>query len=157
MSTFTIYLAALLIGVIAGLRALTALAAVSWAAYAGALHVQGTPLAFLAFWVTPWVLTVLAVAELVNDQLPRTPSRKKPAPFAARIVSGAVSGAAIAITGGSWLVGLVLGGIGAIIGTLGGASVRARLARAFHRDRPAAVLEDGIAIVGAAFAVAVLS
>ena len=42
-----IYLLALLIGVVAGLRALTAPAAVSWAAHLGWLHLQNTWLAFL--------------------------------------------------------------------------------------------------------------
>ena len=42
------FLAALLIGVVAGLRAFTAPAAVSLAAYLGWLPVAGTPLAFLA-------------------------------------------------------------------------------------------------------------
>ncbi len=41
----TVYVLALLIGVIAGLRALTAPAAVSWAAWLGWLPLQGTPLA----------------------------------------------------------------------------------------------------------------
>jgi uncharacterized membrane protein len=39
----TIYLAALLIGVVAGLRTMTAPAAVSWAASLGAIHLNGFP------------------------------------------------------------------------------------------------------------------
>ncbi len=42
-----LYGIALLIGVVAGLRAMTAPAAVSWAAALGLLKLQGTPLAFL--------------------------------------------------------------------------------------------------------------
>jgi len=71
-----IYLLAMLIGIVAGLRALTAPAAVSWAAYAGVLPVHGTWLSFLGFWLTPYILTVLAAVEFVTDQLPTTPSRK---------------------------------------------------------------------------------
>ena len=43
---------------------------------------------------------------------------------------------------------------GAVIGTLGGAEARARLARAFGRDMPAALIEDVVAIVGAFLIVA---
>ena len=97
---------ALLIGVVAGLRALTAPAAVSWAAHAGLLPLAGTPLAFLGHPVTPWILTALALAELVADQLPSTPSRKVPVQFGARLLTGALAGAAIyaawAFFGGGW-------------------------------------------------------
>lgn len=82
----SVYVLALLIGVIAGLRAMTAPAAVSWAAHLGWLPLQGTPLAFLGFTATPYIFTVLAVVELITDQLPETPSRKVPMQFGARIV-----------------------------------------------------------------------
>jgi len=88
-----IYLLALLIGIVAGLRALTAPAAVSWAAYLGGLSLHGTWLAFLGATATPYILTVFAIGELVSDQLPSTPSRKFPSGFGARILTGALSGA----------------------------------------------------------------
>src|SRR5450755_2426445 len=86
---------AFLIGVIAGLRSLTAPAAVSWAARLGWLHLDGTPLAFLGYAATPYIFTVLALFELVNDKLPKTPSRTVPPQFIARVVMGGFSGAAI--------------------------------------------------------------
>jgi uncharacterized membrane protein len=139
---------AFLIGVAAGLRALTPLAAVSWAAYLGWLKLEGTWLAFLGANVTPYIASVLALAELLGDKLPTTPSRKTSMPFGARILSGALCGAALAAPGGSSALGLCLGAIGAVIGTLGGAALRARLAQAFGKDLPAALLEDAIAIGG---------
>jgi uncharacterized membrane protein len=72
------YVLALLIGVVAGLRALTPVAAVSWAARLGRLHLENTWLAFLGYAATPYILTVLALFELVNDKLPKTPSRRSP-------------------------------------------------------------------------------
>jgi uncharacterized membrane protein len=144
-----IYLLALLIGVVAGLRAMMAPAVVSWAAHLGAIDLGGTWLAFLGNAWVPWVLTALAVGELVTDQLPTTPSRTVLPQFAARIVSGALSGAALGVAAGSWLVGAVLGAGGAVIGTLGGRAIRARLAVSFGRDRPAAILEDLAALTGA--------
>jgi uncharacterized membrane protein len=140
-----IYALALLIGVVAGLRAMTAPAAVSWGAALGWIHVQGTWLAFMGYRFTPYIFTVLALVELVTDQLPKTPSRKVPQQFGARILSGALCGAAIGASGGSWVIGLVLGAVGAVVGTLGGAELRARLARAVG-DVPAALIEDAIAI-----------
>ena len=144
-----IVILALVIGVIAGLRAMTAPAAVSWAARLGRLNLGSTGLAFLGYAYTPWIFTALALAELVTDQLPSTPSRTTPAPFATRVVVGALCGAAIAAPGGALLIGAVAGAIGAVVGTLGGRAVRGRLAAAFNNDHPAAFIEDAVAIGGA--------
>ena len=140
---------ALVIGIIAGLRSMIAPAAIAWAAACGRLQLDGSWLAFLGYRFTPWVLSLLAVGELVTDQLPSTPSRKVPVQFGGRLLTGAVSGAAIGVGTGSWIVGLLLGLVGAVIGTLGGAAVRGRLATAFGRDLPAALIADAVAILGA--------
>jgi len=142
-------LLAILIGIIAGLRSMTAPAVVSWAARLGWIHLDSSWLAFFGYAWTPWVLSICAVGELVVDKLPSTPSRKAPPSFAFRIVSGAISGAAIGISRGSLIMGLIGGAIGAVIGTLGGAAVRSVLARKFGRDLPAALLEDAVAVIGA--------
>ena len=144
-----IYALAFLIGVIAGLRAMTAPAAVSWSAALGWIHLEDSWLAFLGYRFTPYVFTILAAAELVTDQLPSTPSRKVPQQFGARIVSGALCGAALGISGGSWIGGLVAGILGAVAGTLGGAEARARLVAAIGGwDLPIALLEDAVAVFG---------
>ena len=146
----SIYVLAFLIGVIAGLRALTAPAVVSWAARLGWLHVENTWLAFLGFAATPYIISVLAIGELIADKLPKTPSRKAPPGFIARIVTGGLSGAALGASGGSWIVGLIAGVIGAIAGTFGGYGFRTRLVKATGgKDLPIALLEDLIAIGGA--------
>ncbi|WP_296596016.1 DUF4126 domain-containing protein [Phenylobacterium sp.] len=152
----TFYLAALLLGVIAGLRAVTPVAAVSWAAALGILKLAGTPLAFLGAAVTPWIVSAIAVGELVNDKLPNTPSRKVPVQFGGRIVSGGLAGATVGLSAGALLPGLVLGAVGAVLGTLGGAWARGRLAGALGRDLPAALAEDLAAVGGAALVVACL-
>lgn len=152
----TLYIFAFLIGVIAGLRTMTAAAAVSWAAWMGALPLAGTPLAFLGATATPWILSVLAVGELVADQLPRTPSRKVPIQFGARLLVGAVAGAAVGVAMDHMLTGAGLGLIGALIGTYGGAEARARMAAAFESDRPAALIEDAVAVAAAVIIVLVL-
>jgi uncharacterized membrane protein len=142
-----LYGLALLAGIVAGSRTFTAPAAVSWAARLGYLNLDGSWLAFMGYSWTPWIFTLLAIVEMVGDQLPSTPSRKVPMQFGARIVGGALSGATIGAAAGSWIIGLIAGAIGAVIGTFGGAEIRARMAKAFGRDAPAAFLEDAGAII----------
>jgi uncharacterized membrane protein len=145
-SVFILVLA-FLIGIVAGLRALTAPAAVSWAAHLGLLPLQGTPLAWLGYAFTPYIFTVLALGELFNDKLPKTPSRTIPPQFITRVVTGALSGAAIGAARQSLILGLIAGAIGAVAGTLGGSAIRSKLAGVFGKDLPAALLEDAVAII----------
>jgi uncharacterized membrane protein len=145
-----IFLAALLLGVVAGLRAMLPLAAVAWATRVGWLDFGDSWLAILGHVWAPWILTLLSVGELVADKLPSTPSRTVPLQFGTRLVVGAAAGALLALgSGAPWIGGLVAGLIGAIGGTLGGRAMRARLAAKFGRDLPAALIEDAIAIAGA--------
>jgi len=148
MSTYAM---AFLMGVVAGLRSMTAPAAVSWAARLGWLHLGNTWLAFLGAAITPYILSVVAVGELINDKLPKTPSRKAPMPFAVRLVVGAACGAALGEQSGALIGGLVCGVLGAVAGTLGGYEARTRAARAIGgKDLPIALLEDAVAVCGAA-------
>jgi uncharacterized membrane protein len=141
---------AFIIGVVAGLRAMTAPAAISWAARLGRLHLEDTWLAFLGFAWTPWILSIAALGELVNDKLPGTASRKTPPQFIARILSGSLCGAAIGASLGSLVTGLLAGALGSVAGTLGGAEARSRLVKVTGgKDWPIAVLEDAVAVVTA--------
>ena len=152
-----IYVLALLIGIIAGLRAMTAPAAVSWAAHLGWFSVAATPMAFMGYQWTPWIFTVLAIVELISDQLPTTPSRKVPMQFGARVIMGGLAGATIGAAGGMLIAGLVVGVVGAVLGTYGGAAARGSLARSFGRDLPAALIEDVVAVGGAILIVAAVA
>lgn len=150
-----LYIAVLLIGIVAGLRAMTAPAAVAWAAWLGWIAVPG----WAGFMASVWAVAIfsaLALAEFVTDQLPSTPSRKVPQQFGARIVSGAFCGAVLGVASGQWIVTLLFGAAGAVLGTLGGAEARGRLAAGFGQDRPAALIEDAVAILGALVIVRVL-
>jgi uncharacterized membrane protein len=152
-------IAAFVIGFIAGLRTMTAPAFIAWAGRLGRLRLEGTLLSFLGLPVTAWVFTALALGELVADKLPSTPARTRPGPFVARIVSGAMSGGAImAGTGGSLVLGAVLGAIGAVAGTLAGYHARARLVPALGvPDAAVALVEDLVAVGGALLIVAGLN
>jgi uncharacterized membrane protein len=144
------YILAFLIGVVTGLRSMTAPAAVSWAARLGWLHLENTWLAFFGFAATSYILTALAIGELIADKLPRTPSRKTPVPFIGRILAGALCGAGLGAASQSLIGGLVAGALGGVAGTLGGYEFRARLVKAIGgNDLPIALLEDAIAIGGA--------
>ena len=155
-SIVAVSLLSLLIGVVAGLRTMTAVAAVSWAAYLGSLDLSGSWLLFLGYSWTPWILSTFALIEFVTDQLPSTPSRRVPVQFGARIASGALSGAAVGTPSGAMLAGAVAGIVGAIVGTLGGSTARGQLAKAFGSDPPAAFVEDVVALLGALLIVVAL-
>ena len=135
-----------LTGTASGLRALIGLAAVSWAAHLGYLHLDHTWLAFLGYAYIPYVLTFMAIGEMVNDKLPKTPSRLIPPQFITRIVTGALCGVATGMSANQTVLGLLAGIIGSVAGTFGGAKARGFLAKLFGRDLPAALLEDLVAI-----------
>jgi uncharacterized membrane protein len=138
-----------LIGVIAGLRALMAPTMVSWGAGMGWIPLADTGLHWMGSPITRYFLSFAELGEIVNDKLPKTPSRKVPPQFITRVVMGGFSGAAIGLAEGSWIVGLVAGAAGAVVGTLGGAELRGRLVKAIGgKDLPIALLEDAIALVG---------
>ena len=150
MSASEILLLAFLLGVVAGLRSLTAPAVLAWAAHRNWLNVHNTPLSFMASTAAMIIFVLLAVGELIADQLPSTPSRTAPPGLIARIVMGGLCGAGIAAAGlQSLMVGAMLGIVGALIGTFGGFQVRTRLVTAFKvPDLVVATLEDVVAIGG---------
>ena len=149
MTHFLVLLLALLIGVVAGLRALTAPAVVAWAAMLDWINLDGTWAEWVGHPITVAVLTILAVGELITDQLPKTPSRKTAMQFAARLITGGFSGAVIGTAWGYPWGGLGAGLIGAVLGTLGGYEARRRLAAAnAGHDLPVALVEDVVAVLG---------
>lgn len=141
------------IGIIAGLRSLTAPAVVAWAARRGWLNLHGTSLSFMGSTAAVAIFTILAVLELVADQLPSTPARTKPPGLVARILMGGLSGAAVALAGGqSGAIGACLGAVGGVVGAFAGYQVRTGLVRALKvPDIVIALLEDLVAIAGALF------
>jgi uncharacterized membrane protein len=145
----TILVFSFFIGVIAGLRTMMAPAIVSWAAGFGRVPLEGSPLHFMSHPATRYIFGIAALGELVIDKLPKTPSRKATPPFIARVITGALSGAALGASQRALSGGLIAGAVGAIAGTLGGAEVRSRLVKATGgKDLPIALLEDAIAIIG---------
>lgn len=149
MSPTFILFAAFALGVVSGLRSLTGPAVIAWAARLGWIDLGATHLSF--FGTTPAVVifTVLAAFELVTDKLPKTPPRTAPAGLIARIVLGALSGAAVAAAGGQqFAIGAVLGALGGVVGAFGGYQIRTRIVKALGvQDFYVAVSEDVLAIL----------
>lgn len=156
MPTTTLAVLAFLMGAIAGLRSMTAPAVVAWGARLGRLQLEGAALAFLGSAVAAWLLAAAALGELVADKLPTTPSRTRPGPFAGRILTGALSGAALSAgNGGTLTAGAAAGALGAVAGTVGGYAARTRLVPALGvPDYVVAVAEDVVAVGGALLIVA---
>jgi uncharacterized membrane protein len=148
MSSGFVLLLAFGIGVVAGLRSMTAPAVVTWAAHVGWISLSGSPLTFMgAVWAVA-IFTLGALGEFVADQLPATPARTTAIPLIARIVIGLLTGACLGIAGSAslWL-GALIGAIGAIAGAFGGYQARVGLVRTLHvPDIAIAIPEDMVAV-----------
>ncbi|MCV7299082.1 DUF4126 family protein [Mycobacterium barrassiae] len=156
MTHFLVLVLALLIGVIAGLRAMTAPAVIAWGALLGWINLDGKWSEWVAHPITVTVLTIFLLVELVTDQLPKTPSRKTAPQFITRLIMGGFAGAVIGSAFFHTFSALGAGIVGAVLGTLGGAAVRTKLYEANNgKDRPGAFLEDVVA-VGGGFLIAFL-
>ena len=148
-----VFIFAVGIGLVAGLRSLLAPAIVAWAAHFGCLNLQGSPLAFVGSTTAVAIFTIFAIGELVADKLPKTPKRTAFAPLLARILLGGLCGASLcAAAGKSLLAGALLGGIGGVIGAFVGYEIRRRLVNTLHiKDFFVAISEDLIATALACF------
>ena len=148
-----------LLGATTGLRSLTPMAMLCWYAYLGWLPVQGTWAEWSSELRVAVIFTVLAVAELVADKLPRIPSRVAPAPLLWRLALGGLAGAIAATSlDGPGIEGVVLAVIGTLLGAFGGFMVRRDLVEKIGcADWPVAVGEDLLTIVFAGFAMHVLT
>ena len=149
------FLLALGIGIVAGLRSLTAPAVVAWGAHLNWLNLHGSPLAFMGSTTAVAIFSLLAIGELVADKLPMIPKRTAPAPLIARIITGGLCGACLcAAAGQSFVAGALLGGIGGIVGAFLGYGIRRRLVNYLHvNDFVVAVCEDVVAVGLALFLV----
>jgi len=159
MAILTWLIAIPLLGVVTGMRSMTAMAVLCWFAYRGDLSLDDT----WAFWagklITAVIFTVLALAELVADKLPKTPNRTAPGPLLARVVFGGLVGAIVAAgLDGSEFEGVILGVGGALIGTFGGFLIRREIVLQLGcKDWPVALAEDVSAIVCAVLAMGVVT
>jgi uncharacterized membrane protein len=145
-----LYLGCFSIGIIAGLRSLTAPALVSWAAHLGWLDLSGSWLSFLGLRAAIIILSFLALCELVADKLPKTPNRTDLGPLVFRAITGGLSSMAICASAHqSPVIGTILGVLGSLASAFAGYEIRHRLVEAFGLpDFGVAVAEDIVAIGG---------
>jgi uncharacterized membrane protein len=150
-----VFVLAVGIGVVAGLRSLTAPAIVAWAAHLGWLNLHGSRLAFMGSITAVAIFSVLALGELIADKLPKMSKRTDVAPLLARIVTGGLCGACLFAAAGRLAVaGALLGGTGGVVGAFLGYEFRRRLVHNLHmKDFIVAVGEDLFAIGLALFLV----
>jgi uncharacterized membrane protein len=154
MANRTSLLRALGIGFVAGLRSMTAPAAISWAAANRRINLGHSPLALLGSERASRTAAKLALGEIVADKTPFIPSRLKPASLSFRLISGGICGAAISLSDHEDpRAGAALGAAGALVGSLLGYAFRTQISKQFDLpDFPVALLEDALA-VGTAVAV----
>ena len=127
-------LAAFLLGIIAGLRSLTAPAVLLLIRHRS---------------VVAYLLGVFAILEYAIDLSPNAPARTQLVGLVARFLSGAFCGGWLAATEHvSLFLGALLGGLGGVAGAYLGLAARTGAIRLIGRV-PAALLEDALAIVGA--------
>src|SRR4051794_7381151 len=95
---------------------------------------------------TAAVLGIAALGELIADKLPVTPSRVRPVPFAARVITGGTAAAFQSLAQGRRSDrGALFGSLGALVGTLGGYWLRNSLTR-WLPPLLAALVEDALAV-----------
>ncbi|MGA2097120.1 MAG: DUF4126 family protein [Candidatus Acidiferrum sp.] len=155
MSTTYVLFLAFAIGIVSGMRSLTAPAVSAWAAKYSWLNLAGSRLAFMGSTAAVAIFSVLAVVELIADKLPSAPSRTQPVGLIARFGCGALSGACVGVSAGNSIApGAILGAVGGLAGAFAGYQWRTGLVRALKvPDFPIALLEDLIAIGGGLFIV----
>jgi uncharacterized membrane protein len=111
-----VYIKALSMGVIAGMRSMSAPAFVSnYLAHQNSKELTNSSFSLMGSARVANVLKIAAVGEMVADKLPAIPARISPGPLMARILSGALCGASICTAEGKRAdVGGILGGLSAI-------------------------------------------
>ncbi|WP_260735809.1 DUF4126 domain-containing protein [Tunturiibacter lichenicola] len=148
-----------LLGVVTGMRTMTAIAILCWFAHVGHLPVEDT----WAFWsaklVTAIVFSVFALGEYIVDKLPKTPNRTAPFPLIARLVFAGLVGAIVAAgLNGSGVESVILCIGGALVGAFAGFLIRREIViRLNSKDWPVALVEDASAILCAVLAMGIIT
>jgi uncharacterized membrane protein len=146
LSTYT---KAACLGLIAGMRTMSAPALVSGMLTATCSdELVGTPLEWFALPTTAAVFKLLAAGELIADKLPGVPARTEPGALIGRGVMGALSGSAVCVADGEGMVeGAVIGALSAVASAFAFYHLRRWLTEATPLpDSAVAVAEDALAL-----------
>ena len=140
-------LASFLMGLVGGQRAMTPLAAVGIAAARGELPRDNGAPAILSRPIVAAGVLALAMGEMAGDKQKTAPDRIVPVGLAARFVTSAIAGAALAPRRQRWL-GAAVGGVTAVVASYPG--WRARMATMPRYGQTATgVVEDAAVLAGA--------
>lgn len=139
---------AILMGAVAGMRAMTPLAAVANAARSGTLPRDNGAPRLLANPLASAGMLALAGGELIGDKMKTAPDRIVPAGMVARVATGMIAGAALAPRRQRGLAALLGAGVavGAAYLTF---DLRMRALRRYGQT-PTGAVEDAIAVAAAA-------
>jgi uncharacterized membrane protein len=143
-------LASFLIGLVGGQRAMTPLAAVSIAAARGELPDDNGAPAILAHPLVAAGTLVLAIGEMAGDKQKTAPDRIVPIGLAARFVTSAIAGAALAPREERW-AGAALAGVTAVVASYPG--WRARMASMRTYGQTSTGFVEDAAVLAAAVAI----
>ncbi len=144
-----LYLRAAGIGLVAGMRSMSAPALTShYLSKEPSLFLSSSPLKGIASPTTANVLKFMALGEMIVDKLPGVPSRTDLGPLAARAVSGGVCAAAIcAAEGEPPGVGAAIGAASAVASAFFFYTLRRNFGRATGiPDAVSALAEDTLAL-----------
>jgi uncharacterized membrane protein len=135
-----------LMGVVTGMRSMTALAVLCWCAWLGLLPETGWA-AWSATLVAAIVFGLCAAGEYAGDLSPRAPSRTTMFPLTVRLIVGAVVGVLSAHALNEPIAGGVVFGVsGVLVGAYGGVRVRVWVAKKLGRDWPVGISESALAL-----------
>jgi uncharacterized membrane protein len=142
----------LILGAVAGMRAMAAPATLSRAVVRGDVDgLENTPFAALGSPEVSTMLRMFEIGEMFVDKLPAVPSRTSLPPLLGRAVSGGLVGAALfASEGRRAATGGALGGAAAVASAYAGEQLRAQVGQLTGVPDPAvALLEDAVVLLGA--------
>jgi uncharacterized membrane protein len=144
------FIVAFLLGLVAGLEAFVAPAAVSWAACFGHFHVAGTHFAFMGHFATAIILTLLAIAEILYIRTPKSADSKAfPGKLVLRIALGAFTGAVIGSSHqtNTLFDSAACGAIGAIASTFGSTVLFELFQKFLSDERRASIALSTLAVL----------
>ena len=141
----------ILMGVVAGARAITPMAVVTNMARRGTLPEDDLPVRLLGHPIMVAGSTLLAAGELAGDKQKTAPDRIVPIGMVARTLSAGIAGAALARKEDRLLAAAAAAGIAALSAHLTFAARMKAMER--HGQTPTGLIEDTI-VVGSALAIA---
>ena len=147
-SDAVVYTAASALGIVAGMRSMTAPAVVAYLSGSRCSGADREDFGLLGWPALGKTVMVLAGLEAIADKLPFMPSRTKPIPLAGRLLIGAFCGATIcSAMKRSKIVGAVAGTFGALGSTFAVHQIRSEISQQLGvPDAAVALIEDATAL-----------